>query len=104
MRKTIGAVISLLAAPLAGCASTVTLGNVPECSRLISASGLLNPTPGAEIPEGDAVAWRIGFLEQSGQLQKANDDKAGAAALMTECETMHRDALKRSTRRFLGIF
>lgn len=40
----------------------------------------------------------VGFTEQSGQLQKANDDKDAAARVMSECEAMHREALARATR------
>ena len=98
-RQTAPLLLLPLAALTAGCASTVTLGSVPACSRLVSASGLLLPTEPAEIPFSEDVRdWQVGFTEQSGQLQKANDDKAAAGRVMTECEAMHREALKRATR------
>lgn len=72
----------------------------------MSASGLLLPTPSADIPDppADAAeaekkrAWQAGYNSQSGQLQKANDDKDAAGRVMSECESMHREALKRATR------
>ena len=65
----------------------------------MTASGLLQPTTGAEIPFSDEIRdWQVGFTEQSGQLQKANDDKAAAGRVMTECEVMHREALERAAR------
>lgn len=72
---------------------------MPSCARLVSASGLLAPTEGAALPFSDDVRdWQVGFTEQSGQLEKSNDDKAAAGRVMSECETMHREALARATR------
>ena len=86
--------VTLPCALLAGCAATATLGDVPNCSRLLSASGLMLPTPPVDLPAGDVVSdWQVGFLGQTGQLEKSNDDKSAGFALIGECEAMHREAL-----------
>jgi hypothetical protein len=64
----------------------------------VSAAGLLLPTPPAELPDGAIREWQVGFVAQSGQLQKANDDKVAASKLLVECETLHQEALKKSTK------
>jgi hypothetical protein len=59
---------------------------------------LLLPTPPADLPDGDVREWQVGFVAQSGQLEKANDDKAAAGKLISECEALHQEALKKSTK------
>jgi hypothetical protein len=98
MRLTTLLPIVLLAVVPAACAPTVTLGSVSQCARLVSAAGLLLPTPPASLPAGDLREWQVGFVAQSGQLDKANDDKAAASKLMVECEALHQEALDKSTK------
>lgn len=99
----------LLSAPLAGCVSTAIANDVPACERLIPAS-LLADTPPAALPElrqlpdghDDSQPWQIGFIEQTGQLEKANERAPAVDHIYRECLIMHRDALKRSKRGFFG--
>lgn len=86
------------------CTSTVST-EPPRCAELVAASGLLEPTPPPELPEGSTVGdWQVGFIAAIGALDAANLGKAGAKRLGETCERLHRDALKRATRRrFLGL-
>jgi len=99
----------LLSAPLAACVSTAIANDVPRCERLIPRS-LLADTPPAglpdvrQLPDGhdDAQPWQIGFIEQSGQLEKANGRAPAIDHIYRECLGMHREALRRSKRGFFG--
>lgn len=72
---------------------------------------LLEAVPAAELPEArqlpdghdDAQPWQVGFVEQTGQLEKANERAPAVNHIYRSCLEMHREALRRS-RRFLGIF
>jgi len=71
----------------------------------VKASGLLNPTTGTAIPaRDDASAGWEAFLGQSGQLEKANDDKAGAQALNEECHQLQIEALAKATKPWWKIW
>lgn len=99
----------LLSVPLAGCVSTAIANDVPRCEDLVPQS-LLAPVEGAELPEtrqladghDDAQPWQIGFIEQTGQLEKANERPPAVDHIYRKCLEMHRAALKRSSRGFLG--
>tara|TARA_R110000782_G_scaffold29493_1_gene73261 strand:- start:151 stop:507 length:357 start_codon:yes stop_codon:yes gene_type:complete len=102
----------MLCVPLAACGATIRLGDVPQCYRLVQASGLLEETPptelptGAKLPDGhdDARPWQAGFIGQTGQLEKSNVDKGGAARVMRTCEDLHREALAKATRPWWKLF
>lgn len=82
-----------------GCAATVATRDVPHCAELLDASGLLNETAGAALPEGSVVSdWQVFGVQQTGQLEKANADKGGAGRLVKTCEDLHRAALARAVR------
>ena len=73
--------------------------DVPHCAELLDASGLLNETAGAPLPNGSVVGdWQVFGLQQTGQLEKANEDKGGAGRLVKTCEDLHRTALARALR------
>lgn len=77
-----------LAAISAGCSTVPT---APGCSSL--ARGVLGtPTPHAAIQEsGDpALDWQLYGVAETGQLNRANDDKATGYAIISRCEA--RDA------------
>ena len=103
--------MTLLAVLSAGCAHTVITPSVPECDRLIPKS-LLAPTEPADLPvaaylpdgQDDATPWMLGFLEQTGQLQKANEKAPAVDHIYRECLALHRTAQKRARPKFLGIF
>lgn len=84
---------------------------MPECDRLIP-KGLLEPTKPADLPvaaylpdgHDDATPWQLGFLEQTAQLQKADEKAPAVHHIYRECLRMHGEAQKRSRPRILGIF
>ena len=58
------------------------------------AAGLLRPTPGAPRPADDSVGAIAAFgVAQTGQLDKANADKASAAGLLDSCDAAWRAAI-----------
>lgn len=64
------------------------------------ASGLLEATTGAPLPIEDTAGEIAAFgLRQTGQLDKANADKAGALRLGQTCEDHQRKALERARER-----
>lgn len=74
---------------------------MPQCSRLVDASGLLEPTPPTDLPDGQVVGdWQAAFVGQTGQLEKGNADKAGARRIISTCEDMHREAFERAKKRW----
>lgn len=103
------AAVLLLSTLLAGCVSTAIANDVPRCEALVPAS-LLAPVDGVDLPEPsahadgheDAQPWQEGFLGQSVQLEKANERPPAIDHIYRACLEMHRAALKRSTRGFLG--
>lgn len=97
---------------LSACSTIGVTGGVPDCGRLIPPS-LLAAVPSAPLPEAqqlpdghdDAQPWQVGFLEQTGQLEKANERPAAVDHIYRSCLELHRDALRQDTRRrILGIF
>lgn len=108
------ALIALLAAStaiLGGCAPIVVQGMAGSCSRYVPPS-MWAPVPPADLPDAvelpdghdDAAPWQKGFIEQSGQLEKANSKPADIKYIVTTCEADQATALKRDTRRsILGI-
>lgn len=101
--------MTLLTVPLAGCVHTSIANDVPDCARLIPSSWregvpAADLPVSAKLPDGhdDARPWQSGFVEQTGQLEAANDRTAGTDHIYAACLQMHRDALKRSSRGFLA--
>lgn len=94
---------------LSGCATYALTNDVPQCERLIPAS-LLKPAEGVDIPAPDnwpdghekAEPWQLGYLGQTGQLDKANENAPAIDHIYRTCLELHREALKRSTRGFFG--
>ena len=67
---------------------------------MVTASGLLEPTPLAPLPADDTVGEIASFgLRQTGQLDKANADKAGAQRLGDKCHEWQQKALEKSRKR-----
>ena len=61
----------------------------------------------AKLPDGhdDARPWQSGFVQQTGQLEKANDRTTDTIAIVNECERQRRAAVEAAKRkRFLGLF
>lgn len=102
-------VAMLLSVPLAACAHTSISNDVPNCERLIPPAlkvrVLATDIPVPVLHEDghqDAEPWMIGFLEQTGQLDKANDRGDGIEHIYATCLDEHRKALKRAQRGFFG--
>lgn len=90
-----------------------------QCSKLIPPQ-LVNKTEGAALPDfsladtlktqGDdlgsakqeAILWQVFGLNQSGQLEKANNDKPSIVYIYSTCESLYNEA--RPRKKFLGIF
>ena len=95
---------------LSACAPSIrTTQDALPCWKLLKASGLLNPTPGAARPQSDEVGEIGSFGDrQTGQLDKSNADKTGATNLGDVCEAEQKkaleDAKKRNRRKVLGVF
>ncbi|WP_375393079.1 hypothetical protein [uncultured Sphingomonas sp.] len=52
----------------------------------MDAAGLLEPTPGAALPSDSSAGGWIAFGDrQTGQLDKANADKAGVRGILGTC-------------------
>ncbi|MBO9380148.1 hypothetical protein GG804_25605 [Sphingomonas histidinilytica] len=65
---------------------------------MVEASGLLQPTPGAARPSTPAIGEVAAFGDrQTGQLDKANADKAGAGAILSLCEKRNAEAIDAAT-------
>ena len=98
----------LLSAPLAACVHTSIANDVPRCEELVPDS-LLQPVQSAPVPEArqlpdghdDAQPWQVGYLEQTGQLEQANERPAAVDHIYRSCLDLHRRALQRSQRGFV---
>lgn len=96
-----------LGAMLCACVMhTVTAPNAVQCGQLIKAAHLLDPTPGTRLPIDDSKGEWVAFGDrQTGQLDKSNADKAGAAEMLELCISMQAAVDKQLKRkRVLGLF
>jgi hypothetical protein len=102
-------VLVAAAVTLSGCATYSLSNDVPDCARLIPSS-LLKPVEGVDIPtpgnwpdgHEKAEPWQLGYLGQTGQLDKANENAPAVDHIYRTCLELHREALKRSQRGFFG--
>ena len=100
----------MLCAAISACmtTSTVLTQAASPCMKILLASGLLDPTPGAQLALIDGSAGGDGAfgLAQTGQLVKANIDKRTAVKLGSSCDAEWTAALAKAKprARFLGIF
>lgn len=60
----------------------------------------------AKLADGhdDARPWQAGFVEQTGQLEKANGRYGDAVGIVQRCEARDAAAVKRARPKFLGVF
>jgi hypothetical protein len=88
-----------------GCVGAPSIVSAPSaCSTLLPAEWRAG-VPGADLPDGSTVGEWIAFADaQTGQLDKANDRTAAAIGIVERCEDRDREAVKRSRRKFLGLF
>ena len=108
-RRLLATATMLLIVPLAGCVRTAITNDVPRCEELVPPQ-LMEETPPADLPQSakladghdDARPWQRGFVEQTGQLEKANQRPPAIDHIYRTCLELHRKALKRSDRGFIG--
>lgn len=55
--------------------------------------------PGAELPDGSAGSYVIGFDAQTGQLDQSNDEKRTVVAVGTTCENIRASIMRTFQRR-----
>jgi hypothetical protein len=60
----------------------------------------------AKLPDGhdDARPWQKGFVQQTGQLETANDRYGAAVGIIGRCEARDAAAVKRARPKVLGLF
>ena len=90
---------------LTACAGPpVVTASSSACSSLIPpdwAKGV----EGAPLPEGNVLAdWIVFGDAQTGKLDVANGRTRDTIGIISRCEARDKAAVKRATRRFLGIF
>jgi hypothetical protein len=72
------------------------------CSALIPPSWAKG-VPATSLPAGETVGdWQIAFLEQTGQLEKANDRTADTIHIVKTCESFQDQATRKGSRGFFG--
>lgn len=94
---------------LGGCVSSNVIPNAAHCGSLIPPS-MLKPTTPVDLPEPkqhadghqDAEPWMVGFLGQTGQLDKANDRADGINYIYSQCERLNGEAISKSRHGFFG--
>jgi len=66
----------------------------------VKASGLLSRTPGAPLPADDTAGALATFgVQQTGQLERANADKAGVQGILDTCQQWQAKAAKEARPR-----
>lgn len=90
------ACLTLCAVPTACTTLSLETRPVSPCMKILLGSGLLDPTPSAAISLIDGTAGGLGShdVAQTGQLVKANIDKATAKKIGTSCDAEWAQALK----------
>lgn len=73
---------------------------------MVKSSGLLSRTAGAPLPADDTAGALATFgIQQTGQLEHANADKAGVQGILNTCQAWQDKAAALTRRkRFLGLF
>ncbi len=92
----LAAFLTLCVVPTACTTMALETKPVSPCMTILLASGLLDPTPSAPIALIDGTAGGLGAhdVAQTGQLVKANIDKATAKKIGTSCDNEWATALK----------
>ena len=89
---------------LSACLTTRPVLNAQNspCMSILLASGLLDPTPGADKGLIDGTAGGLGAdsVAAAGQLAKANVDKATAKRIGTSCDAQWAAALGKAKPHF----
>ncbi len=104
-----GLLLATLTLALTGCTHVNVIPTGVDCGRLIPPT-LKKPVPPVDLPEPrsftdghqDAEPWMVGFLEQTGQLDKANDRSEGIDYIYSQCERLNNEAIAKSRRGFFA--
>lgn len=89
---------------------TACVGAPPIVTAQSACSALLpddwrEGVEGAPLPQGDTVGDWIAFADaQTGQLDKSNDRYRAAIGIVERCEKRDAEAIRRTGRKFLGLF
>lgn len=95
--------VSLIAAAaLTGCATPIVTAAPNSCATLLPGSWKAG-VAGAPLPDGNTVGDWIVFGEaQTGRLEVANGRTKDAIEVIERCEKRDAEAVRRSTRSWLG--
>lgn len=96
---------------LGGCVSANVTNDIPDCARVVPPS-LTAPVEGTDIPAAEtwpdghekAEPWQLGYLEQTGNLDKANEKAPAVDHIYKTCLELHRERLKKDTSFFGRLF
>jgi hypothetical protein len=84
---------------LSACATRIVYNRpASDCSTLVP-QVLVDPTPGAQLPDPVLGSWVAFGDAQTGQLDKANTDKRAQHDIVTACEKRDREAAAKVTKR-----
>lgn len=87
-----------LALGLCACTrSIVMIPDAPSCWDYVPAQ-LVDPTPGAPLPNRAAGSWAAFGNVQTGQLEEANAKPPAIAHIVKTCEAKHAAALAKAER------
>lgn len=103
------ALVIIGALALSACVTTSISNDVPQCGRLVPDQMKARTVP-TDLPEPrshrdghqDAEPWMVGFVGQTGQLDKANDRGDAIEHIYRTCLELHTEALRKSRRGFFG--
>jgi hypothetical protein len=101
--KAYGLCLSFCA--LSACAGPpIVTASSANCSSLLPTEWKQG-VAGAPLPEGQTIAdWIVFGDAQTGKLDQANSRTRDSIGIIERCEARDKEAVKRATHRFLGIF
>ena len=73
---------------LSACGPRIQLAQAAlPCGELVDSSGLLKPTPPANLPANSEASRWVAFSDiQTGQLDRANSDKQAVTGILHTCD------------------
>ena len=87
---------------LSACATPIVTAAPNDCSSLVPSSWSQG-VAGAPLPDGDTVGdWIVFGEQQTGRLEVANGRTKDTIELVRKCEKRDAEAVRRSTRSWLG--
>jgi len=90
---------------LSGCVSAPPIVSTPTACSTLLPPEWREGVQGADLPQGSTVGDWIVFADaQTGQLDKANSRYNESVGIIERCEQRDREAVRKSRRKFLGVF